>query len=394
MTVQPPTCWATEMRRCWTPETFPSSVLRSVGMPVPTACPACMTRARYWAAVSAIPPETPVSGFVHDRLMTLGTDVMSIVTVLAGTDHDPVVLARQNSGSDVPPWPITPPSWTMYWCVPSLTVNPTAMTNPTVPVKTIDTEVFVGGAGAAPGPMYICPSWLSMKSFEANGVSELSSSTRPESHSTRAPTSVLDMSSMRLPGSVAVYPGFVADTLAISSASSVAGGVGVAPARVTTTGMSTILISGDGPRTSHGAGHHGNGLLRHLRDDPRPLVRRDRDPVRGRPAAELGQDQRREVRSELLLGPREVEVGLDLLDDRLHVGDTVLAVERRLVDVEQEDLAEGREHHGIIKTCGVGLHGDPRLRPVWIDDPAICAHEICALRRPWLQLSHRRPAVA
>jgi hypothetical protein len=49
----------------------------------------------------------------------------------------------------------------MYWNVPSETVKPTGITRPGIgadvfgssAVKTTETEVFVGTAGAAPGPM-------------------------------------------------------------------------------------------------------------------------------------------------------------------------------------------------------------------------------------------------
>ena len=111
----PPGCWTTDTSRGWTPGTFESCVLSIVGAPWHIACPAWRTRARYCSSVSAAAPDNPGSWFVHVRITFDGTCVTSWVTVFVGTAQDPATVARQNSGSDNPSAPVTPPSWTTYW---------------------------------------------------------------------------------------------------------------------------------------------------------------------------------------------------------------------------------------------------------------------------------------
>src|SRR5581483_4146049 len=92
-----PVCWRVEIRRCCTPETWPRSVFRSVVDPVETACPACMTRARYCSAVSAAAPEVPGVGFAQRSDTVEGTEVTMVVTEFVGTAQEPVVGETQKT---------------------------------------------------------------------------------------------------------------------------------------------------------------------------------------------------------------------------------------------------------------------------------------------------------
>ena len=82
---------------------------------MPTAIPACTTRARYCSSVSATAPEVPTLGFAHVSVTSLGGCVIKFVTVFVGTAQDPGIVAWQNSGWETPDEAVTPPSWTTYW---------------------------------------------------------------------------------------------------------------------------------------------------------------------------------------------------------------------------------------------------------------------------------------
>src|ERR1019366_6929254 len=219
------------------------------------------------------------------------------------------------------------------------------MTNPAwddAPENTTDTEVFDGGAGAAPSPRYILPSWRRRKALAPSGVIELISSVTAESQTARPPTSVVETSRTSDPGKLLVYPGLVAETAAISSARSVAGGVGWRPAGVRTMGRSATLSS--------------NRYCRQLC----PLLGGDGDEVRRRPPRLLGNDQAGEERRELALGLGHVVVREDLLDDRRVGRDAVVGIERGLPEVQLEALDQGRHVDVVVEASGVGVNLYPR----------------------------------
>src|SRR5579872_2483879 len=171
------------------------------------------------------------------------------------------------------------------------------------------------------------------------------------------------MSSISDPGRVAVYPGFVAETDAISMASNVAGGVGIGPTEVTTTGMSVLLMRSSLPHLPVRSFWY---LDRHGR---RRALKQGRVDVVGRMVGGriLGDDQAGEELREPLLGPRDVKIRRDLLDNRLLGREAIVGIEWRFSEVEQKRLAQRRDVDPRVASGGrVGFDLNPGLAAVLV----------------------------
>src|SRR5688572_6709319 len=110
----------TEMSRSVTPATLRSKVFRYLAMPCVAARPARSTCMRYSVNDCGAPPGVPASGLFTARVISDGTDVTILITVLGDTTHEPVWLATADKLPVVPSPPprlasTTPPSWTTYW---------------------------------------------------------------------------------------------------------------------------------------------------------------------------------------------------------------------------------------------------------------------------------------